>query len=97
MSDRHLDKEVKRILTEINSLSIEQKSKLIIELLKTSGVKVVIEGVSEVFSVSSVTSEIFVNVQSFPPEQLPELFSALATRVRRVNADSDSNEKENQE
>ena len=64
----------KNLLKQVEQLSPQQKSELIYKLLQTSGVKVVMGGVSEVFSVKS---EIFLNIQSLPIEQMPELLSLL--------------------
>ena len=81
----------KNLLKQVEQLSPQQKSELIYKLLQTSGVKVVMGGVSEVFSVKS---EIFLNIQSLPIEQMPELLSLLIDRLQ-VRNNSETSQHEN--
>ena len=84
----------KNLLKQVEQLSPQQKSELIYKLLQTSGVKVVMGGVSEVFSVKS---EIFLNIQSLPIEQMPELLSLLIDRLQVRNNTETSQHENDQE
>lgn len=80
------DEDWQKLLKQVEDLPPEKKSELLYKLLQTSGIKVVMGGVSEVFS---VRSDIFLNIQSLPIEQMPELLSLLIDRIQaKSNSDS---------
>jgi uridylate kinase len=67
--------EVKRLKTEIDNLPIEDRVKLIQEVLKGSELQVIMGGGN------FISAEIVLQIQNGSAEQLAEIFRALAVRV----------------
>ncbi len=66
---------VKKLVSEIDELTIEEKTKLVEEVLKTSDLQVVMGGGN------FISAEVVLQIQSGSTEQLTEIFQALAKRV----------------